>query len=87
MIPAIVTLQMIAGLLMPPAVYDHYPNKPFKVIEVESRIVAALCPKADLALACAFVGSRRVFVRDDLETAVRERVLRHEYAHLNGWRH
>lgn len=87
MIPTIVTLQMIAGLLMPPATYDHYPAKPFRLIEVEARIVAAVCPKADLALACAFPKQRQLFIRDDLDDAVRAKVLRHEYAHLNGWRH
>lgn len=89
MIPTIVTLQMLAGLLMPPAEFDHYPTEPFTVVEYPAQELPAACnvkPRG-LLLACTFVDRREIRRRDDLSPAVRAKVDRHEYGHLNGWVH
>jgi hypothetical protein len=79
--------QMMGGILMPPERFDHYPTEPFRLTEVDARTIRAFCPKAHMSLGCAFMNTRRILIRNDLSPGARDLVLRHEYAHLNGWTH
>lgn len=82
-----ITLAMLATLSVPPRQYDHYPSRPFEIVEVlDNRLLDALCPRRErLTVACTM--GRKIYVRNDLTAAALRRVVRHEYGHLNGWRH
>ena len=86
-----ITLAMLGMMLMPPKFYDHYPVQHFVVYTIPPKLEQALCglgnPKNETYLACVPEGQRTIFIRSDLTPDARAKVLRHEYAHLNGWKH
>lgn len=85
-----ITLAMIVGLLMPPKQYDHYPTKPFIIVEyTNEKLFNLVCPQYvdKITLACVTVDRRVIRIRSDLTPKARQKVLRHEYGHLNGWNH
>lgn len=78
----------------PPAEYSHAPAEPFVVMVGTPYEVHMACggkpPPTDwVLLACTFM-PRRVILMPHCPPAQDEycgRLLRHEMAHLNGWRH
>ena len=85
-----ITLAMIAMLLMPPKQFDHYPTRNFITYTIPANLEETLCGRGlestRTALACVFEGSK-IYIRDDLTPAARAKVLKHEYGHINGWKH
>lgn len=86
-----ITLAMLGAFLMPPKFYDHYPTQSFRVETLPAKWEEMLCsignPKGEVYLACVVGKNPIIYIRDDLTPDARAKVLRHEYAHLNGWVH
>lgn len=91
-------IALVAGLLMPPALYDHEPTRPYAVQYAPPQVIAVQCRGLDLmvaqlgnpdvrALGCTDLGSMTIWIDDTLPAPLRAKVLRHELAHVNGWRH
>lgn len=70
---------------LPPEIYDFEP-KNYAVMTVPADEMQALCNGA-MTVACARPAKRIIVVWDGLRGAALARALRHEKAHLNGWRH
>ena len=78
----------------PPPEYDHAPSQPFVVIVGTPRQVHDACggqplPAHDIIMACTFMPQRVILLPHcpaDLD-AYCGKLLRHEMAHLNGWKH
>jgi hypothetical protein len=78
----------------PPAKYDHAPIEPFVVLvgspaQVHYACGGAPLPTDTIYLACTFM-PRRVILMPYCPPSADEycgRLMRHEMAHLNGWRH
>lgn len=89
---------LLAGLLMPPARYDHVPTRPYAVHYVAPAEIAERCRCLDLmvaelrnpnarALGCTDLGSFDIWIDSSLPPGLSATVERHEKAHVNGWRH
>lgn len=89
---------VITGLLMPPAQYDPEPTRPYTVHYAAPAVIEEQCRGLDLmaarltnpnarALGCTDLKTMDVWVDDSLPPDLTEKVLRHEKAHVNGWRH
>ncbi len=78
----------------PPAQYDRAPGAPFVVIVGTPQQVHGACggaplPARDIIMACTFM-PRRVILLPHCpadQDAYCGKLLRHEMAHLNGWKH
>lgn len=78
--------------IVPPAIYDHEPTVPYKIYDVPMWFLQEVaCPgKLAMRAGCAFStgdGFYHIYIRDDVTAEERACVLRHEKAHLNGWKH
>lgn len=83
---------------MPPAQYDHEPTRPYALHYVSPARIEARCDGLELmvarltdpnarALGCTDLGTFDIWIDDSLSPALTDKVLRHEKAHVNGWRH
>lgn len=92
------TLALLAGLLMPPEQYDHAPTRPYAVHLISPAAIEQRCHCLDLmvrrlshpdarALGCTDLGTMTIWIDNTLPPDLRAKVLRHERAHVNGWRH
>ena len=78
----------------PPPEYDHAPDQPFVVIVGSPYQVHMACggaepPTSMIVMACTFMPQRVILLPHcppDLDEYC-GKLLRHEMAHLNGWRH
>ncbi len=78
----------------PPAEYDHAPDQPFVVMSGSPRQVHEACggaplPARDIVMACTFMPQRLILL-PHCGPGLDEycgKLLRHEIAHLNGWKH
>jgi hypothetical protein len=87
---AITTAVLLA--LLPPVAFDHEPSRAYRVETAPPVIVKAVCHShqvGKLVIACSFKNDREwvIYLRDDLSQHQRAIVLRHEKAHVNGWKH
>ena len=78
--------------LLPPARYDHEPTRPYHVREVSQARIDALCrgeveAAGRSGLGCTLPGIGAIYLLDGMPRETRAVVLRHEKAHINGWRH
>lgn len=91
-------LAVMAGLLMPPARYDHEPTRPYAVHYAAPGQIAKRCRGLDLmvaqlrnpkarALGCTDLETFEIWIDSSLAPDEQAKVLRHERAHVNGWRH
>lgn len=85
-------------VLMPPAQYDHRPTVPYSVHYATPAVIAKECRGLDLmvaqltnpkarALGCTDLGTMEIWIDNSLSPSLRAKVMRHERAHVNGWRH
>lgn len=92
------TIALLAGLLMPPAPYDYEPRRPYAVRYAAPEVIAVECRGLDLmvaqlrrpdtyALGCTDLGTMTIWIDNSLGPEDRAKVLGHEKAHVNGWRH
>ena len=88
---SLITLFMVAVIEMPPKKYDHEPYQPYQVIEMPIKDLHKICNQPRRSnytlFGCAHHLVGLIYLRDDLSDEARKRVLRHERAHLNGWKH
>jgi hypothetical protein len=93
-----VLLAVMAGLLMPPAQYDYEPTRPYVIHYAAPERIAEQCRGLDLmvaklrnpkarALGCTDLATLEVWIDSSLTFDEQAKVLRHERAHVNGWRH
>jgi hypothetical protein len=78
-----------AMLLAPPPEYDHPPVDDHYLWIMDQSDIDALCgvEPGKLTFGCANTLTNEVFITDQIGGEVFDVVLRHEHAHLNGWRH
>jgi hypothetical protein len=69
---------------LPPAIFDYEPSN-YAVMYAPADEMPLLC--GWLVPACARPAKRIVIVWNGLRGAALARALRHEKAHLNGWKH
>jgi hypothetical protein len=69
---------------LPPAIFDYEPSN-YAVMYAPADEMPLLCGWS--VPACARPAKRLVIVWNGLRGAALARALRHEKAHLNGWRH
>jgi hypothetical protein len=69
---------------LPPAIFDHEPSN-YAVMYAPADEMPLLCGWR--VPACARPAKRIVIVWNGLRGGALARALRHEKAHLNGWRH
>lgn len=86
-----VTFAMVASLA-PPQRYDYEPPVSYRVSYVSQAKVQKICAReahgaGDLVLGCSFADLGLVYVAKGLSPKVQDVILRHEKAHLNGWKH
>jgi len=84
-----ITLAMIAALEMPPKRYDHPPRVEPRIFTAPANLIRAHCGghAEGLLLSCWNEARGTIYIRVDLTPKARAKVLRHEYAHVNGWVH
>jgi hypothetical protein len=78
--------------LVPPPEYDYIPPRPHVIHEVREGTIRRHCglPIADesiIVFGCADWVTGDVWILEGMTPEVRAIVIRHEFAHLNGWRH
>ena len=88
----ILAAALLSGVvLMPPKKYDYEPRVPYVVVFMEPSQIRAVCNRytGPEPYACTSLVSRpfRIRIRTDLSKRLLRDVLRHEKAHVNGWRH
>lgn len=81
----------IGVLTMPPSEYRYEPLSTYEVVNVHPSKIHNVCesvagPTDGIYLGCTD-GHRLIFIRTDLAEDVREAVIIHEKAHINGWYH
>lgn len=80
----------MALAVMPPAAYDYPPQQPYLVRTVAEQKIESICgkhPTNGFVAACAWPELGIIFITEGLDPKVQELILRHERAHLNGWKH
>lgn len=82
----------LASPITPPGRFDPEPAKPYRVLHVDADFMRLACPghrvpKGQAIVGCTIYKSRTVLILDGLSARFERQVLRHEKAHLNGWRH
>lgn len=83
-----VAMAMMLAIL-PPMAFDYEPTF-YTLRRVEVGGMEQACGLHDpklLLVGCANVSQRVVTIRADVEGLEYHAVLRHEWAHLNGWKH
>lgn len=70
---------------LPPAIFDYEPSN-YAVMFAPAEEMPALCHGLRV-VACARPAKRIIIVSTSLRGAALARALRHEKAHLNGWKH
>jgi hypothetical protein len=81
---------MLASLVMPPERYIYPPDPTPRVFVVKAERLPALCLNLKLGarlMGCYLPKANIVLIRDDLSPKAKAKVLRHEFAHANGWHH
>lgn len=79
-----------AGLLMPPQQYVHEPAIDYRIVYVSPAKLAQNCPQEPgyTVLGCYYAWyDHTIFLRNDMTPEAARLVLRHELAHVNGWKH
>lgn len=69
---------------LPPAIFDHEPEN-YAVMYAPAGEMQLLCGWPTVA--CTRPAKRIIIVWSGLRGAALARAIRHEKAHLNGWRH
>jgi hypothetical protein len=69
---------------LPPAIFDYEPSN-YAVMYAPAEEMPALCGWQ--VIACTRPAKRIIIISTGLRGAALARALRHEKAHLNGWRH
>lgn len=94
-----ITLAMIAALAMPPAEFAGQPRQPVAVHYVSHDTIEDKCGhslevslnrlegKQVTILGCSILDKKpiQIYVLNDLDKDARQKVLKHEYGHVNGW--
>ena len=83
------------SLLMPPKRYSHEPSHRYRVERVEPKYMALSCLPApppepgNIRAGCVVLlnGRYTIYVDARLRGTALSKTLRHEKAHINGWRH
>lgn len=82
---------MAALAFLPPLEYDVAPAKPYAVWELSRPDLTIVCGYEDRpdmhVWGCADIYTNEVFILESLDQPVRDIIIRHELAHLNGWDH
>lgn len=82
--------QAAVALLEPPAAYDHEPSQPYTVAVIDDHMeLVKRCRMGFHAhlIGCALPRTDEIYIIGGLSAEDFDAVLRHEKAHLNGWRH
>lgn len=91
MLVASITFALVAHLA-PPARYDHEPRTPYVVTELAQSKIQRVCRSethgaGDQVLGCSLPELGLIYVVKGMKPDVRQLIVRHEKAHLNGWVH
>ena len=91
MLVAAVTVALVASLAPPPR-YDHEPRVPYHVSYVAQAKLQKICVGQatgadDMVLGCSLPELGLVYVAQGMRPEVADIILRHEKAHINGWKH
>ncbi len=72
---------------LPPKKYDYEPRTSYNVIILPEKQANELCRQK--VWGCALIGKKNsvIIIRNTLKGKFLDIVLRHEKAHINGWRH
>ncbi len=86
-----ITLAMVVNLAPPPR-YDFEPRVPYHISYVPQAKLQKICSRevtrsGDSVLGCALSELGFIYVAQGLSPDVRDVIVRHEKAHLNGWPH
>lgn len=84
-----ITLAMVMSLA-PPVQYDYEPVVPYHISYTSQQRVEELCPSPgafNLSLGCTLPRLGLIYVAKGLNPRVRDFIVRHEKAHINGWKH
>lgn len=85
-----ITLAMVL-MLIPPKIYDYEPKVHYDIRQFhehrEPILLEVFCKAPGRILLGCAIGNHIIYIRDDLHDQVYDIILRHEKAHLNGWRH
>ena len=74
--------------LVPPARFDYEPRAPYKVLNIDVAMLNTICPSPfGQVWGCTSTRRHVIWLRSGMNAGMRAAVLRHEKAHLNGWRH
>lgn len=84
-----IALAIVMLLGDPPPEFDYEPVEPYAIQMVAPDLVDDYCGNQPgmIELACWNEWFGRIYIRDDLDPDAFRYVLRHEKAHVNGWRH
>ena len=69
----------------PPAEFDHEPTVKYSVIRTTAKKVVQYC--RGIKNACAIPRRRVVVIDEAIKGDERDEIMRHEKAHINGWKH
>lgn len=91
MLVAAVTVALVASLA-PPTRYDHEPRVPYHVSYMAQAKLQKICVGQatganDMVLGCSLPELGLVYVAKGMRPEVADIILRHEKAHINGWKH
>ncbi len=91
MMVAAITVALVANLA-PPARYDYEPRVPYHISYLPQQKIQRICAseiaaKADMALGCSLPELGLIYMTKGMRPEVRDIILRHEKAHINGWAH
>lgn len=75
--------------LEPLALYDHAPSFPYQIEVVGQGYLLDACnvPEGFQVYACSKPELGLIYIDERLHGAAFAKILRHERAHLNGWKH
>lgn len=81
-----ITLDMVQQL-EPPAIYNYEPRTyELREFHEPDMMMKVFCKReGKIVLGCTI--SHIIYIRDDLSPEVYDVILRHEKAHINGWKH
>lgn len=84
-----IALAIVMLLGEPPAAFDHEPAEPYAIKMIAPDLVDNYCGRLPdmVQLGCWNEWQGLIYIRDDLTPEAFHFVLRHEKAHVNGWRH
>lgn len=77
--------------LLPPKIYDYEPRVPYEIREFNKDhkplLMTVFCREKPNTIILGCEVNNIIFIRDDLNKEVYDIILRHEKAHVNGWKH